>query len=205
MKLKLLLISLLSVSAFAGEVSQPSAAPKAHHAKKAAPATLSIKSAQAEALKKIISDLTNTANAEGSISSPEELFKAINGETQTNSRELPIQAAITSANAQKMRITCYEEGTETVVASTDPTLLGKPVSEFQTSEGKSVRDRAIEEIKTHGENDVAVFTYVQSGGPVVDGKAMGQGRAVAAAGRKAFKGFNSEKKFLCTVAADADQ
>lgn len=205
MKLKLWAISLLSVTAFAGEVSKAPSMPKAeHHAKKATATTLSIKAAQAEALEKIINEITNTANAEGSIGSPEELFKAINGEFQTNSRELPIQAAITSANAQKMRLTCYEEGSETVVASTDPTLLGKPVSDFQTSEGKSVRDRAIEEIRAHGVDDKAIFTYIQSGGPVVDGKSMGQGRAVAAAGRKAFK-FNSAKKFLCTVAADADQ
>jgi len=173
-------------------------------AKAVARKSLPIKADQAIALESIINDLTNTSNTEGSISSPEEFFKVINGAIQTNSRELPLQAAVNRATAQKLRITCYQEGNDTVVASSDPTLLGKPVSNFKTNEGQSVRDRAIEEIRTHGKDDKATFTYVEAGGPVVDGKAMGQGRAVAAAGRKAFKGFNSEKKFLCTVAADIE-
>lgn len=203
MKIKLWLISLMSVTAFATTGSQaPISSAGENHTKEAKTAhkSLSVTSEQAKTLDSIINELTNTTNTE--VSSPEELFKVINGETQTNSRELPLQGTTTRAVSQGYQITCYQEGNETVVASTDPTLLGQPVSNFKTSDGKSVRDRAIEEIRTHGRDDKATFTYTQENGPIVDGHKIEQGRIVAAAGRKAFKGFNSEKKFLCTVAAD---
>ena len=98
---------------------------------------------------------------------------------------------------------CYEEGKDTVVASTDPTLLGKPVSDFRTNTDEVVRDTAIEKIRNSGK-DRATFTYTdkpKADGPIVDGKGVSEGRIVEAAGRNAFPNFRSEKKFLCTVGA----
>ncbi len=194
MKSKILLISLaLSViTVYAGS------------AKNITPSkSLPVNAKQVKELQNIINELTDTSNTEGSVNSPEELFKIISSEIQTTNRELPLQGTVTRAVAEGYRITCYQEGSDTVVASTDPTLLGKPASDFKTNEGESVRDRAIAEIRKNGQNDKATFTYTQSeGSSMVDGKPIGQGRIVSVAGRKAFKGFNSEKKFLCTVAAD---
>jgi len=180
----------------------------AHHAGKPAiekskQPSLSVNPDQAKALQGIADALTDTRNTQGSVSGPEELFKIINGEMQTTTRELPLQSTVTEAVAKGYRITCYQEGSDTVVASTNPALLGKPISDFKTSEGESVRDRAIAEIRKNGKDDKAMFTYTQSDSSlVVDGKPVGQRHIVAVAGRKAFKGFNSEKKFLCAVADD---
>jgi hypothetical protein len=125
----------------------------------------------------------------------------INGQTQTTDRELPAQGAITAATEKGMRIVCYQEGSEIVVASSDPTLLGKPISDFKTDEGKAVRDLAIEEIgKNKEEKDPAIFTYKEKSSgteSLVNGKPVAHNRVVIAYGRKAFK-FNSDKKLICT-------
>ena len=191
MKLKSLLISLaLSVATLSA----------AHTAgdKKAASPSLAVNATQASDINKIVDGLVSAK-----VSGPEELFKIISGETQTTDRELPLQATVREAAAQKMRIMCYEEGKDTVVASTDPTLLGKPVSDFRTSTDEVVRDKAIAEIKKNGK-ERATFTYTdkpKADGPIVDGKGISEGRIVEAAGRNAFTNFHSEKKFLCTVGA----
>lgn len=191
MKLKSLLISLtLSVATL-------SAAHAASDKKTASP-SLAVNATQASDINKIVDGLVSAK-----VSGPEELFKIISGETQTTDRELPLQATVREAAAQKMRIMCYEEGKDTVVASTDPTLLGKPVSDFRTSTDEVVRDKAIAEIKKNGK-ERATFTYTdkpKADGPIVDGKGISEGRIVEAAGRNAFTNFHSEKKFLCTVGA----
>lgn len=139
--------------------------------------------------------------ANSDVSSPEELFKIINGQIQTTGRELPVPGAVTEAVENKFRIMCYQEGKEAVVASTDPTLLDKPASDFKTEEGKSIRDLAIEKI---GKGDEASFTYKESqSGPMVDGKAISRGRVAFVKGRTAFKRFDSDKKFLCEISAEA--
>ncbi len=191
MKLKSLLISL------ALSVATLSAAHTASDQKTASP-SLAVNATQASDINKIVDGLVSAK-----VSGPEELFKIISGETQTTDRELPLQATVREAAAQKMRIMCYEEGKDTVVASTDPTLLGKPVSDFRTSTDEVVRDKAIAEIKKNGK-ERATFTYTdkpKADGPIVDGKGISEGRIVEAAGRNAFTNFHSEKKFLCTVGA----
>lgn len=191
MKLKSILLALIlpiAATAYAEKTQKPTAS--------------KVSSEEVKTLQSIVDELTNHSNTQ--VNSPEELFKVINGQIQTTDRELPIQATVTKAIENKLGITCYQEGSETVVASTDPTSLGKPVSDFKASEDKSIRDRAIEEIRKNGIDDKAIFTYTtqpEAGVLPVDGKQIGQSRVVVAAGRKAFKGFNSEKKFLCTVAA----
>ena len=88
-----------------------------------------------------------------------------------------------------------------VVASSDPTLLGKPVSDFKTDEGKIIRDEAIEKIR-NGKTGSATFTYreqTKDGDQLVNGKPVAHSRVVVAYGRKAFTKFQSDKKFLCTV------
>jgi len=194
MKLKSLLISL------ALSVATLSAAHTASDQKTASP-SLAVNATQASDINKIVDGLVSAK-----VSGPEELFKIISGETQTTDRELPLQATVREAAAQKMRIMCYEEGKDTVVASTDPTLLGKPVSDFRTSTDEVVRDKAIKaiaEIKKNGK-ERATFTYTdkpKADGPIVDGEVVSEGRIVEAAGRNAFTNFHSEKKFLCTVGA----
>ncbi len=155
-------------------------------------------------MKNIMDQITNCK--QNGPSSPEELFKIISGEIQTTTRELPVQGAVTEANAKGYRIVCYQEGSETVVASTDPTLLGKHVADIKTSEGEPVRDRAVKELKKSS-TDEAVFTYnaqQNTDALPVDGKVPSHTRVVLAAGRNAFKSFpRAEKKFLCTIGADA--
>ncbi len=191
MKIKLLLISLtLSVATL-------SAAHTASDKKTTSP-SLAVNATQASDINKIVDGLVSAK-----VSGPEELFKIISGETQTTDRELPLQATVREAATQKMRIMCYEEGSDTVVASTDPTSLGKPVSDFRTNTDEIVRDKAISEIKKNGK-ERATFTYTdkpKADGPIVDGKGVSEGRIVEAAGRNAFTNFHSEKKFLCTVGA----
>jgi len=210
MKLKLWLLGLTLSTATAISAGTTSThETPAHHAGKSEKVessqhSLAVNPDQAKALQNIADALTETSNSQGSVSGPEELFKIINGEMQTTTRELPLQSTVTEAVAKGYRITCYQEGSETVVASTDPALLGKPISDLKI-EGESVRDRAIAEIRKNGKDDKAMFTYTQSDGSiVVDGKPVGQRHIVAVAGRKAFKNFNSQKKFLCAVAAVAE-
>jgi len=191
MKLKFLLINLaLSIITVSAAHTTDS--------KKATSPSLAVNATQASDMDKIVDGLVSA-----NVSGPEELFKIISGKTQTTDRELPLQATVREAAAQKLRIMCYEEGKDTVVASTDPTLLGKPVSDFRTSTDEVVRDKAIEEIRNSGK-DRATFTYTEkpkADSPIVDGKGITEGRVVAAAGRNAFDKFRSEKKFLCTVGA----
>lgn len=141
----------------------------------------------------------------GKVSGPEELFKIINGQTQTTDRELPVPAAVTNAIESGLRIVCYQEGSDAVVASTDSALLGKSASDFRTSDGEIVRDVAIRKLRESGTDEV-IFTYVvhpKDDGPLVNGKTVTHGRVVVAEGRRAFP-FHSEKKFLCTAAAKID-
>ncbi len=191
MKLKFLLINLaLSLTTVSAEHTTDS--------NKAASPALAVNATQASDMDKIVDGLVSAK-----VSGPEELFKIISGETQTTDRELPLQATVREAAAQKMRIMCYEEGSDTVVASTDPTLLGKPVADFKTNTGEIVRDKAIAEIRKSG-GETATFTYTdqpKADGPIVDGKSISEGRIVAAAGRNAFTNFQAKKKFLCTVGA----
>ncbi len=186
MKLKLLLIGLVCCATAVNAEKAPD-----------------VSSSQVDAMQQIMQKITDCQeNAPGS---PEELFKIISGATKTTTRELPVQGAVTEALAKGYRIACYHEGSEEVVASTDPTILGKSVRDIKTSDGRLVRDLAVEELKKSA-NDKAVFTYITP--PKVDaipvnGKLPTSTRVVFVAGRKAFKAFQSDKKFLCTIGAEA--
>ncbi len=196
MKSKILLISLgLSIASAnaAAAKHEKSVKPTAEIA---APAP-NVSDAQVNAMQEVMARIVQADNVSG----PEELFKIINGQTQTVTRELAVQGAVTEATAKGMRIVCYQEGDETVVASSDPTLLGKPVSDFKTDEGKIIRDEAIEQIR-NGKTGSATFTYreqTKDGDQLVNGKPVAHSRVVVAYGRKAFTKFQSDKKFLCTV------
>lgn len=211
MLLKSLLLSLVPLAIFTActtdnTISEKSEDTKRETSKKVIrQKPLAVSAKQVRKVENIIDGLTNSKNTGGGISSPEELFKVINGEYQTTVRELPTQSTVTKAVSQGLLITCYQEGNKTIVASTDPTMIGQPISSFTTSDGEPVYSLAIEEIRKNNKSGAAraTFTYTPSDkSPVVNGNPVKQGRVVAAAGRKAFKGFNSEKKFLCTVAAD---
>lgn len=200
MKLKYLLIGLASAAVgMQADASDKKTEPKkAQSEVKAEVKSLPPSHTQAASMREIMGRITNGSRVSG----PEELFKMINGQTQTTDRELPVPAAITEANEKGLCIMCYHEGSETVVASTDPALLGKPASDFKTAEGKIVRDLAIEELRKN-ESDEAIFTYVvqpKGDEPLVDGKPVTHGRIIVAKGRKSFP-FSSDKKFLCTADA----
>ncbi len=204
MKLKYLLIGMALTMAGAEAAEAKKSAPAKKKAKTEAKAevkSLPVSDTQVASMREIMGRIVHG----GKVSGPEELFKIINGQTQTTDRELPVPAAVTNAIENGLRIVCYQEGKDTVVASTDPSLLDKAASDFKTDEGKVVRDVAIEELRK-SKKDEAIFTYVvQPTGdePLVNGKPVTHGRVVVAEGRKAFP-FDSEKKFLCTAAAKID-
>lgn len=196
MKLKYLLVGLalttVGLNAAATDSKKPTSGKKATTEE-----TLPVSDTQVDNMRDIMRRVVHG----GGVSGPAELFKIISGQSQTTDRELPVPAAVTNAIENGMRIVCYEEGNETVVASTDPALLGKPASDFKTANGEVVRDVAIRKLRESG-TDEAIFTYVvhpKGDGPVVNGKTVTHGRVVVAEGRKAFP-FHSEKKFLCTGA-----
>jgi hypothetical protein len=197
MKLRYLLIGLaLTTVGLHADVADKKNAPKIEA--KSDAKSLSVSDTQVTYMREIMERIVHG----GKVSGLEELFKIINGQTQTTDRELPVQAAITEATEKDLRIMCYQEGSETVVASTDPSLLGKPASDFKTAEGKVVRDLAIEELRK-SENSEAIFTYVvqpKGDEPLVNGKPVTRGRIIVAKGRQAFP-FLSDKRFLCTAGA----
>lgn len=192
----ILLTGILSTTALVGSL---------HAAKKPADAaakkeTIEVKKSQMDTLQNVARDLIDAAKT---VSGPEELFKYISGETQTNDRETPIVGAINAAKAHGLRIVCYIEGNETIVAASNPELIGKPVSDFKTAEGMVVRDKSVEELKKTPKQ--ATFTYTRKG--QMDGAAaVVENRVVVAIGREAFDSMkNSEKKFLITISAEVDQ
>lgn len=183
------------------EAGKKKAAPEKKASKATEEKSLIVSDTQVENMRDIMRRIVHG----GRVSGPEELFKIINGQTQTTDRELPVPAAVTNAIESGLRIVCYQEGSDDVIASTDPALLGKPASDFRTADGEIVRDVAIRKIRESGSDEV-IFTYVvhpKDDGPLVNGKAVTHGRVVIAEGRRAFP-FHSEKKFLCTAAAKID-
>ncbi len=146
----------------------------------------------------IINRIVKNEGAEGSASGAPELFKIINGETQTTTKELPLQDAVTEATENKFRITCYDTEKKTIVASFDPTLLNKSASEIKTADGTSVLELAIKNLNG---GDKEGFTYLPNPSaktPKVNGKKPTHGHLVVAKYSEAF-----QKKFLFTIEADA--
>ena len=204
MKLKYLLIglALAGVGAHAAATDSKKPAPKEKSKVEAEAKSLSVSITQVNNMRDIMERIAHG----NEVSSPEELFKIINGQTQTTGRELPVPAAVTNANENGLRIVCYQEESNVVVASTDPALLGKPASDFKTADGEVVRDVAIRKLRESGTDEV-IFTYVvqpKGDEPLVNGKPVTHGRVVIAEGRKAFP-FKSDKKFLCTAAAKIER
>jgi predicted extracellular nuclease len=199
MKLKFLLISLaLSVATVnAGATKKTVQAASTEKTSKSETTSPAVSDHQVESMRRIMEEIVHAHN----VNSPEELFKMIDGQTQTTDREQPAQGAITAATEERMRIICYQEGSDVVVASSDPTLISKPVTDFKTEEGITVRDLAIQQIaQNKSEKDPAIFTYKEKSSgnePLVNGKPVVHPRVVIAYGRKAFN-FNSEKKLICT-------
>jgi hypothetical protein len=142
-----------------------------------------------------------------SLSGPEELFKVISGDfNQTAAeRSTPILDAVRMANEGKYRIVCYKEGSDEIVASTDPLLIGKHADEYKTLSGKSVRNKAIEAVRASGKEQ-AVFTYAleSKADVMVNGEPIVQKRVVLAIGRKGFPFQNAELKFVVTIGGEID-
>lgn len=197
MRVKLLLLCLslcMVVSANASKVVS---------GQKSAP----ISEAQFSSMRDIMHQITDAKiNAPGSV---QELFNTINGATgqyQSNiGSESPVQGAVTGALQKGFHIVCFQEGDDKVLASTDPTLLGKLITEVKTSGGELVRDLAVNNLRASGDKDEAGFTYEQSSndGVLVDGKTVPGKRFIAyVVGRKVFKSFASDKKFLAMIIAE---
>lgn len=148
---------------------------------------------------------TDFIDAVKNVSGPQELFKLVNGEYRTTSREVPITGAINSIIAAKCSIVCYEEGSNEIVASTDPALLGKSVDNFKTIDGLTVRETAISEL-SKAKDHRAIFTYETSPGKtIVNGEAVTQKVVVSAIGRRAFENLQgSEKRFIVLIFGEID-
>lgn len=191
-----LLAGVLSTTAFVSSLN----AAKKSEAVAQKEEKIEVKKSQMDKLQNVVRDLIDAAKT---VSGPEELFKYISGETQTNDRETPIVGAVNAAKSHGLRIVCYIEGNENIAAASNPELIGKPVGDFKTAEGMVVRDKAVEELKKSPRQ--ATFTYARKS--QMDGSAaVVENRVVVAIGREAFDSMkNSEKKFLITVSAEVDQ
>lgn len=163
---------------------------------------IEVKKSQMDTLNMVAQELIDGAKVNAS--GVEELFKYINGSIQTTDRETPLLDAVNRAKEHKLRVVAYVEGNDTILASSDSSLIGKSVADFKTECGMVVRDKAIEELKK-SKDGRATFTYKSS--YAKDGSVtVVANRVVAAIGREAFENLkNSEKKFMITIGAEVDQ
>lgn len=162
---------------------------------------IEVKKSQMDALNMIAQELIDGAKVNAS--GVEELFKYIDGAIQTTDRETPLLDAVNRAKEHKLRVVAYIEGNDTIVASSDPALIGKSVADFKTESGVVVRDKAIEELKK-SKNGRVTFTY-KSASEKDASVTVVENRVVVAIGREAFENLkNSEKKFMITMGAELD-
>lgn len=201
-----LLAGVLSTTAFVGSLNAAKVKTnnKVAESTKVVSEKFEVKKSQVAAMQAIADALVKGSEA---LSGPEELFKIISGEFNTNAadRSTPILDAVRMANEGKYRIVCYKEGSDEIVASTDPLLIGKHADEYKTMAGISVRNKAIEEVRASGKEQ-SVFTYaLQSKSDlVVNREPIMQKRVVLAIGRKGFPFQNAEVKFVVTIGGEID-
>lgn len=70
-----------------------------------------------------------------------------------------IAAVVAKMGAQKARLTSYDMSSDTIPAASDPSLVGKKVSDFKAVDGKSIRDLAAEKLASpEAKNGVVTFT-----------------------------------------------
>ena len=197
MKLILLLIGLaLSVATVVAATKPAKTVTKS--TEKAAP---TVKDTQVTEMQSITDGIL--AGAKG-VSGPWEVFKVIDGQPQVEAaeRETPLSGAVTRAKAKGYTIICYENSK--VVAATDPSLLGKDASEFKTSDGKTVLELVVSNLRQAGKDDRAVFTYETPGTTMVNGKLTSHTLVVDAVGRNAFPFPRSADKYLIIVLGPID-
>jgi hypothetical protein len=200
-KINFIIAGLLISAAMIGDLY---AAEKATNTKSAknCDSKIEVKKSQMDTLNMVAQELIDGAKVNAS--GVEELFKYINGAIQTNDRETPLLDAVNRAKEHKLRVVAYIEGNDTIIASSDPELIGKNIADFKTECGMVVRDKAIEELKK-STNGRATFTY-KSNSKKDGAVTVVENRVVTAVGREAFENLkNSDKKFLLTIAAEVDQ
>ncbi|MCX7344025.1 MAG: hypothetical protein NT128_07815 [Proteobacteria bacterium] len=188
MKLKLLLIGLALSVATVVAATKPAKTGKAAVQEKAAP---TVSKQQADKMERAANDILAAASGK---SGPEEVFKFVNGQKQTEAtdRSDQLSDAINSAVENGLKIVCYKESK--IVAATDSSLIGKEAGDFKTSDGRTVLDVVVDGLRK-SPNDRALVTCEKVSGNVSDKEAM------YALGRNSFPFGKEEGKYLLMVSA----
>lgn len=135
-----------------------------------------------------------------SVSGPSQLFQYLNNQNNNTDSPLEIVTTISATTAgNKYRVICFQEDSDAVIASTDPTLLNVSLSHT------ALRDNAIDALRKTTDKKQAVFTYETTSSTIVDGKPTTKKSVAAVIGKKAFTNFAAdEKKFVVVIVGDID-